>query len=61
LVSKGLDILWDNPDEVSWLLLIGILGHAFVTTGILASSFIYYTDAIRWIREMMKLREIKAV
>ena len=61
LVSKGLDILWVNPDEVSWLLLIGILGHAFVTTGILASSFVYYNDAIRWIREMMKLREIKAV
>ena len=61
LISKGLDLLWSVPAEASWLLLVGILGHAFVTTGLLASSFVYYRDALRWIREMVKLRELKAI
>lgn len=64
LLSKGLDILWLFPTEApetSWLLLVGILGHAFVTTGLLASSFVYYRDALRWMYEMVKIREIKTV
>jgi hypothetical protein len=61
LLSKGLDILWLVPSETSWLLLVGILGHAFVTTGLLASSFVYYLDALRWMREMVKLRKLTAV
>ena len=61
LLSKGLDILWLKPTETSWLLLVGILGHAFITTGLLASSFVYYRDALRWMREMVKIRNLKAV
>lgn len=62
LLSKGLDILWlgrSETSETSWIFLVGILGHAFVTTGLLASSFVYYRDALRWIREMVKLRDLK--
>ncbi len=61
LISKGLDILWLFPSETSWFLLVGILGHAFVTTGLLASSFVYYQDALRWMREMVKVRNPKTV
>ena len=61
LLSKGLDILWRVPPETSWLLLVGILGHAFVTTGLLASSFVYYQDALLWMREMLKVRNLTAV
>lgn len=64
LLSKGLDILWLEPvkhAETIWFLLVGILGHAFITTGLLASSFVYYRDALRWIREMVEIRELKTV
>ncbi len=61
LLSKGLDILWLVPLETSWLLLVGILGHAFVTTALLASSFVYYQDALHWMREMVKVRNFKTV
>jgi hypothetical protein len=61
LLSKGLDILWLVPAETSWLLIVGILGHAFVTTALIASSFIYYRDALRWIKEMVRIRNMKAV
>jgi hypothetical protein len=45
ILSYGLDILWKIPAENSWFTLIGVVGHAFVTTGLLAASFIYYREA----------------
>jgi hypothetical protein len=54
LLSKGLDILWLIPEEDSWLLLIGILGHGFVATGLLASSFVYYRDSTLWVRRLVQ-------
>ena len=47
LISQGLDMLWRIPPENSWLMLIGLVGHAFVSTGLLSTSFIYYRDADR--------------
>lgn len=58
LLNKGLDLLWLIPAENSWLLLIGILGHAFVTTGLLAASFYFYLDADRWVRSLIQLGKI---
>jgi hypothetical protein len=54
LLSEGLDVLWNIPDNTSWLLLLGIFGHAFVTTSLLAASFIYYHDADVWVGELIK-------
>jgi len=54
LLTQGLDILWRIPPANSWLMLIGLAGHAFVTTGLLSASFIYYHDADQWIRSMQK-------
>jgi hypothetical protein len=51
LISKGLDLLWLAPQDTSWLLVVGILGHAFVATSLLAASFVYYRDADRWTRQ----------
>ena len=50
LLSRGLDTLWGVPPETSWLMLIGIAGHAFVATSLLASSFVYYQDASQWMK-----------
>jgi hypothetical protein len=49
VLSEGLDILWRVPAEDSWLTLVGIIGHAFITTGLLAASFIFYRDAKNWV------------
>jgi hypothetical protein len=61
LLSKGLDILWLVPSDTSWLLLVGILGHAFITTGLLASSFVYYQDALQWMQSMVKIGKKSAI
>jgi hypothetical protein len=57
LISKGLDLLWLAPPETSWMALVGVAGHAFITTGLLASSFIYYRDADRWVRSVLPQKQ----
>jgi hypothetical protein len=49
LTAQGLNILWSVPPDDSWMLLVGIIGHAFVTTSLLAASFIYYRDMNAWL------------
>lgn len=52
LLSRGLDLLWSAPSSADWLTLVGFAGHAFITTVLLAASFIYYRDMSGWIRNM---------
>ena len=54
ILSEGLDVLWNVPIDTSWMMFIGILGHAFVTTSLLAATFVYYRDADNWVKEMFK-------
>jgi hypothetical protein len=64
VISVGFDILWRIPPETSWLTLVGLSGHAFVATALLAASFIYYRDADLWtqgILRMMKVNRISEV
>jgi hypothetical protein len=48
LFSTGMNYLWSVPPEDSWMLLVGILGHAFISTALLASSYHYFLDATRF-------------
>lgn len=50
LLSRGLDLLWSAPGNDSWLTLVGFAGHAFITTVLLAASFIYYRDMTDWMK-----------
>ena len=52
LLSEGLDMLWKVPPETSWLSAVGIIGHSFVTTSLIAGSFIYYRDAEKWLQSI---------
>ncbi len=62
LLAYGLNFLWSIPSEDSWMTLFGIFGHAFVTTALLASSFIYYRDMSAWIQAVLeKLRPSNVV
>ena len=53
LISFGMNSLWSIPDTNSWMALIGITGHAFVTTSLLAASFIYYRDVNVWLQAVL--------
>jgi hypothetical protein len=54
-ISAGLDILWRVPPETSWLTLIGVGGHAFITSALLAASFFYYRDADKWTQQTLRM------
>ncbi len=56
LLGTGLNMLWSVPSADNWLLVIGIAGHAFVSTALLAGSFIYYRSAVRWVQEIIQHR-----
>ena len=54
LISEGMGYLWRIPANTSWLMLVGILGHAFITASLLASTFIYYRDANQWVVKVLE-------
>lgn len=49
LLSRGLSYLWLVPSNDSWLVLIGIAGHAFISTALLSASFVYYRNMNHWL------------
>ncbi len=53
LLGVGLNFLWSQPPDNSWLVLVGIFGHAFITTALLASSFVYYDHMTAWLQVAM--------
>lgn len=57
LLGVGLDQLWRIPPASSWMTLVGIFGHAFVYTGILAASFAYYQGGLRWMQAASRQRQ----
>jgi len=54
VISEGLNILWNMPPADSWLVLVGIAGHAFISASLLAASFVYYRDALTWIQKVIQ-------
>jgi len=60
LLSQGLDFLWRTPPDSSWLTLVGIAGHAFISTGLLAASFIYYRDINAWLKAIFEQLKTQA-
>lgn len=58
LISEGLGYLWRIPPSESWLTLVAIIGHAFISTSLVAASFIYYRDINLWLQVV--LDQIKA-
>lgn len=54
VLSEGTNILWQSPPENSWMLLVGILGHAFISTAILNSTFHYFLDATKYTQTIMQ-------
>ena len=54
IISRGMDLLWLIPPADTWMAAVGILGHAFISTGLLAASFIFYRDLNAWVEEALQ-------
>jgi hypothetical protein len=53
LLYQGLNLLWGNAPDTSWLTILGIFGHAFISTGLIASSFVYYRQGLVWMENKL--------
>jgi len=51
-ISAGLNYLWSLPQEDSWMLLIGVAGHAVISGGLAAATFSFYQDRYRYWQEL---------
>jgi hypothetical protein len=56
----GLGIVWNIPADDSWLLLLGLVGHALVSTALVAATFVFYQDRYRWWLEMRQALQAQA-
>ena len=54
LINWGMGYLCAIPNPDSWLLILGVAGHAFIATGLVAANFIFYQDRYRWTNEMQE-------
>ena len=54
ILTTGLNYLWSVPQGNSWMTLIGIAGHAFISTALLAASFVYYRDMNGWLHMVIE-------
>ena len=61
VISEGTDLLWNIPEEASWLTLLALTGHSFITTGPLAASFVYYRDATRWAQRLIQQTKLSSI
>ncbi len=46
VIYEGLGYAWSLPSSDSWAMLIGILGNAFVATGLTGAAFMFYRDRV---------------
>jgi hypothetical protein len=54
LLSQGLDMLWTTPASNEWMSLVGILGHAFISSSVLAASFVYFFKGMEYMQERIR-------
>jgi hypothetical protein len=54
LLNQGLSLLWMLPGTTNWMLAVGIAGHAFISTGLLAATFVYYRGGLVWMQEAIR-------
>lgn len=57
VMGQGLNLLWESAPETSWMALVGVVGHAFVITALITTSFVYYRDAINWAHDLLQRKQ----
>lgn len=56
VLNEGMNYLWTSPSVDNWFLMVGIFGHAFVVSAIIAASFYYFLDATSYTQSIMNKR-----
>jgi hypothetical protein len=56
VISQGFNVVWTLPNPATWSNLIGIAGHAFVSTALIATLFVFYQDRLNFLPTAQKAR-----
>ena len=56
IINWGLNVLWNLAPAASWVMLAALGGHALVATALVAATFVFYQDRVRWWQEMRAAR-----
>jgi hypothetical protein len=56
IISRGFNVVWMLPDPATWQNLVGIAGHAFVSTALLATLFVYYQERLGFLPKVQTAR-----
>ncbi len=61
LVNSALQFLWQLTDPGSWIVVLGIISNAFISTGLIVATFVFFKDRYRYWQEMREalLAELK--
>lgn len=60
VLNLGLALVWNAPADGSWLLLLGLAGHALISTALITATFVFYQDRLRWWIEMRQSLQARA-
>jgi hypothetical protein len=55
VISQGLNFIWTLPDPGSWATLVGIGGHALISTALMTTLFIFYQERIAYLKMLQKI------
>ncbi len=55
VISQGLNVVWTLPEPDSWAALVGLAGHAFVSTALTAALFVFYQERLRFLEVLKQL------
>jgi hypothetical protein len=61
VISRGFNVVWALPDPATWANLIGIAGHAFVSTALTATLFVFYQDRLNFLPTAQQAPVVKEV
>ena len=59
VISRGLNFVWTLPSFDSWSTVIGLAGHAFVSTALTATLFIFYQERLKYLEILQQIRAAK--
>lgn len=61
LLSQGMDMIWNYTSDSSWLTVLSVIGHAFISASLISASFIHYRDANLWIERIIQKTKLTSV
>ncbi len=60
VLIEGMNFLWTSPSIDNWFLMVGIFGHAFVVSAVIAASFHFFLDATAYTQSIMNKKIMAA-